>query len=283
MLPQQSNQQPVQEEPGRYGFGTKQAIEAMLKRFTSRKTPCTGLVAINLATLLRNSIQPNDDVETIVHNTCTYMSNISLDLAEVFAQWKNLPHHIIFYYANAEKLVPDAFRRKHNGTTDLLYNEALPILLDRLRSTNDQSHNGTTAVVCLAPTMRLPSYKGLADACNKVADKSVTLHLISHHPMDWHIFRTGRLGVLYRSHTGAMIDMNAVELGKIVFDEPGIPFYPTTHIMLGDKTMIKGILLRKERENFIERAKRERFTLHSEFYLNDKLKIHSSLLPYRLD
>ena len=77
--------------------------------------------------------------------------------------------------------------------------------------------------------------------------------------------------------------MTPSKLGKVAFDDERVPFYPVTHVLLGDKSFIKGLYVRDFRKTFIESAARERFVLRSEMYIRSHAKINVNLLPYTLE
>lgn len=272
------------DEEGRYGYGTTQAVEALLKRIASYKTPMTGLVCINVDTLVRNAAGPNLKIGEVVDKVRAIMGNIANDFANLVAEWRDHKHTIIFYHIDAMQIVPEIYRRQHNGPTAMLTKESLNMLLERLRRANpDQTTGNVTSQIRIAGHFRQPSYKGIYDLLGKCAPGSVTAHMISHQPIDWHIQRMGRLCNLYRSHTGEVVVMTPGNLGQVVFDEPVVPFYPVTHQLLGDKSFIKGILVRNAKEEFIKLARRERFSMRSEGFINDHRQVRSYIIPYKLN
>lgn len=272
-----------QEEEGPYGWGTGAAIEALLKRLGSHQIPTTGLILINLDTLIRNTVNTDCKIDEVVNKITTFMTNISNDLAEALSRWPQLHHHIVFYHANLPKTIPLALLRTHNGPTAIQGAEVRKKLLARLEQVKPQTINGVTSVIALSKDIKEPSYKGLADLCNKLAGPAVTVHMISHNPLDWHITKYGRPGILYRSHTGAVVKMTPNDLGPIVFDTKGVPFYPITHVVLGDKSVIKGVVAKNDRKAFIAASLKDRFVLRPESYIKSHAIINKSFLPYRFD
>lgn len=268
-------------EPGPYGFGTGPAFETLMKRLSEKKIPSTCLIAINIDTLVRNTISKDLKVYDIVNKVCGYMSNMATHFAALVNSWP-IPHNYMIFYHADPKVVPKLFLREHNGPTGLMYTEALKGVLERVKNSKTQSHGNVTSMICVANEIKQPSYKGLAEVFNKLTEKTVTVHMISHNPIDWHIQRTGRIGILYRSYTGVAVEMTATNLGEIAFGEKGIPFYPRTHVLMGDKSIIKGILGGSDKKNFRELCLRERFVYRSEDYINHSSKINSQLIPYEL-
>lgn len=270
-------------EEGRYGYGTTEAVEALFKRIAGYKTPVTGLVCINLDTLVRNATSSGMQISEVVGKVRSIMGNIANDFANLVAEWRDHKHTIIFYHVDAMQIVPEIYRRQHHSSTAMVAKEALSMLLNKLKQANpDQTTGNVTSQIRIAGHFRQPSYKGIYDLLGKCASGSVTAHMISHQPIDWHIQRMGRLCNLYRSHTGEIVAMTPNNLGLVAFDEAVVPFYPVTHQLLGDKNFIKGILVRGAKDEFIDVARRERFPMRSEGFINDHRQIKSYIIPYKL-
>lgn len=273
----------TQDDPGRWGYGTGPAFEAFIKRLSSRTIPTTGLLLVNIDTIVRNTIDTNKKIEELTKMCCTYMANIASDFAAVVGEWRDRQHSVVFYHADCSRVVPTLFLRSHGGTSALLYKEVLGSVLKRVKDYPKQVQGNTTSYVVLANEMKQPSYKGLMEFCNKITSRDVTIHMISHNPIDWHIYRLGRNGLLYRSYTGTIVEMTAAKLGEVVFDMKGIPFNPLTHVLLGDKNVLKGLLIKNDKQQFITAAIREKFVFRSEDYIVAHAKINKSLIPYKLD
>lgn len=271
-----------QDDPGRYGYGTTPAVDTLFKRIREKKIRSACLIAINIETLVRNTAESNLKVKEVVDRVCEYMSNIVNDFSAIVSDWDVGQHHVVFYYC-ALTCVPNLFRRHHEGTTALLAKEALAAVIDRIKDSKEQTHGNVTSHICLGTDLKQPSYKGLVNIFNKITSRDVPVHMISHCPVDYHIGRLGRIGVMYRSYTGVAVDMTPRALGEIVFGVKTVPFYPITHVMLGDKSFIKGLAFKKDREMFLEIAAREKFLLRSETYIRSNAKINSQIIPYKLD
>ena len=272
-----------QEDEGSFGWGTTAAFDTLMKRLGSKKIPSTCLIAVNIDTLVRNTVSKDLKVYDIVNKVCSYMTNMATSFAALVSGW-NIPHHyLIFYHAEPRRIVPELFLRVSGGESGLLYREALKGVIERVKNSKVQTCGSVTSMICVANEVKQPSYKGLAEVFNKLVDRSVTVHMISHNPIDWHIHRTGRMGILYRSYTGVAVEMTATKLGEIVFGSKGIPFYPVTHVLLGDKSIIKGLLGGKDKKDYLELCYRDRFVLRSEDYINHHTKIAKELIPYKLD
>lgn len=274
-------------EPGRMGFGTTEAVDALLG-YLSNNAPSsyTVMLAVNIETLVRNAVgtkgvKPEDAVAEVRKT----MGAIANEVAFVCKQrWTASKHHILFYYVDNSKAVSSAFKRPQSSASAIVTNNALRLLLRELKP-SDQTEGNVEAHVRLAQQMRVPSYKGIREVIEKFVQKDVPLLMISHMPMDYHSCTgTGRNGLLFRSHTGAKVKMTPSDLAPVVFKNNDVPFYPITHVLLGDKYLIKGTLVdRAEKARFMELCKSERMIMHTNNFVSIKIRKGSFALPYSLD
>lgn len=78
--------------------------------------------------------------------------------------------------------------------------------------------------------------------------------LISHIPLDFHLQNTlqNKLYIL-ESYTGKI--KSCKDLGEKVFKEQGIPFNQYTHLLFGDKVLIKPLVMRATKKRMLELAR----------------------------
>jgi len=297
MLPiQNTTSQPVEE--GRYGFGTTPAVEAFFKSITAFKTSQEIILLVNISTLLRNNIstsvyvdgkkietkeKPKLDTASVVKKTRQHMVEIANEFAEICSfRFKDRKHHVLFYLTDPSRQIPKEWVRPHTSesTTNL---DAVTAAFCREVHSSDQTYNNVTMHIRMADKMLVPSYRGLEEALKGMAKYDIPFHMISHFPLDYHTASvTGRTGYLYRSHTGQVVKMAPNDLGMTVFKIPEIPFYPITHVLMGDKVLIKGSLPKKERDRLIEMAKTNHWGLRTNEYISIKIKENGYAIPYVL-
>jgi hypothetical protein len=271
-----------QEDEGPYGYGTTPAVNTLLKRVGGYKLPTQGLLMINIATLVRNTSDAKLKATEVADKVCSYMTNITTDYAAAMSRWTEFPHHVVYYWTDSMRLVPEPWRRAHRSEASLIGDDAVALLVKRFKDFKPQTNGGTTAHIYLGRQVKEPSYKGLVSISNSLVKYSATMQMISHIPVDWHVQRLGRLGIMYRSYTGTAIQMSPTELGESVFELKGIPFYPSTHVVLGDKNCIKSALVRQAKQEFIKYALKDRLVLRSESYVDSAVKKFMPTLPYNL-
>ena len=271
-----------QDSEGRYGYGTTPVMETFLRMIGESKKQNTMLFLVNLGTLVRNTADGKMSVDDVVEKVCTYMSNMATDYAAAVSEWRAYNHFIVFYHAVNGKVLWGPARRVTHSVASLSAKEAMVKLTERLKHVKEQKSGNTTSIIAVEGNLRQPSYKGLAELCSKLTPVGVVINMISHNPIDWHIGYLGRKAIMYRSYTGVAVEMTPRNLGPIVFDNPNVPFTPVTHVLLGDKSFLRGFLRGKDKESFLEAARREKFILRSENYIISTARINLGLLPYRL-
>ena len=296
-MPNQQTTPPTDNEL-RYGFGTAQAISSFFKTLVDSREPRPILLAINIATLLRNSISTvayidgqkveNKDNKTlntsgVIDKTKNVINDIANELAQIVAvKGKEYSHHILYYLTDPFKQVAREWLRPQTSEAAVKLQTVVNAFARSMKS-EDQTVNNTSMHIRLADKMRVPSYKGIADVLSSFARYNVDIHLISHMPLDYHVTHySGRKGFLYRSHTGEIVKLDPAYLGKTVFKEPDVPFYPVTHVLLGDKYLIKGCLPRKERDRFIDLCKTNHWNVRTNDYIVDKIRSYNFTPTYTL-
>lgn len=283
-------------EPGRFGFGTTEAFDAFIKNITSLKGSHEILLAVNIATLLRNNIstetfvdgkkvtaveKPKLDAASVVVKTRQHMVEMANEFANVCdMRFKDRKHHVLFYLTDPTKQVPTDYLRPRTSESMMKLDAVIRAFCNVVKP-SDQTSNNVQMHVRMANQMRVPSYKGLAEIFKGWTMYTVDVHLISHEPLDYHVAHvSGRKGFLYRSHTGAVVPLTPSELCKVVFKEDSVPFYPLTHTLLGDKSLVKGCMSRKDKERFLKAARDERWGLRTSEYIAVKIKEYGIPLPY---
>lgn len=107
----------------------------------------------------------------------------------------------------------------------------------------------------------------------------VTTMMVSHIPLDFHLFRYFSNLQLVESYTGNMKMYN--QLGKKVFGTEDIPFNKYTHLLLGDKWYMQPIINAKQRNTLKEAAIREKWKLQPDKTILDRI-FHLQLVQKNL-
>lgn len=278
-------------EEGRFGFGTTEAVDALIRRLNTLGPDITATVAINVDTMIRNAVSNKaTKASAVVDKVRKSMNGISTEICDVCQQkWKGRTHHVVFYYINSDSIIPAQYKRPKNmgsiedPTTWFVIDTATRLFLQSVKP-NEQTVGNCTAHFCSIPRFMKPTYKGIREIVGQLTRDDSELHLISHFPMDYHVtIGTSRQGCLYRSHTGETVTMTPDRLGKVVFKNDFVPLYPKTHVLLGDKYILKPTLNHADKKRLLALAEYGRWAMHTNTYVSAKLKENNFVLPYSLD
>lgn len=277
--------------PGRYGFGTTEAVDTLLRYLRTVDKSMSVVVAINVDTLIRNAVGDKSvSSDSVVRDVRRCMNEIATEISGVCNdRWTALRHNVIYYMFNSDAIVPVEFRRPRNlGTiedpTTWRIIEAAMRKFRIVAVPGAQTVGNCTAHLVMNEHFMKPTYKGIQDIVNSVSTSENALHLISHVPMDYHVvLGTGREGVLYRSHTGEAIPITPSTMGRVVFKSDFVPFYPKTHVLLGDKYCLKSPLTPTDKKRLIALAEKDKWVMHTNTFVGVRLKENNFVLPYSLD
>lgn len=289
---------PEETENARFGFGTSIAVDSFFKTITTQRQLKELVLAVNIQTLIRNALSAFTfvdgkkienqatkglDVNGVVSKVQSYVVEIANEFATICsAQYKDRNHHILFYMVDYTKQIPKEFQKESKSDSAWRLTAASQAFA-RVMPPGDQTSGNVQMHVRMANQMKVPSYKGIAEVLKTFVKYDVDVHLISHMPLDYHISTyCGRKGFLYRSHTGEVVKLLPSDLGKTVFHEEAVPFYPLTHVLLGDKYLIKGTLTGKNKSTFIELAKTNRWNLRTSDYIAGKVREYGMYPSYNL-
>lgn len=273
-------------EEGRFGFGTTPAVEQIITRLAGNNRPSVSMmILINTATLIRNAANKGMTAQQVVDKVRQVMTTISNEISYICSdKWRDRQHNLLFYFAKNDKAIPPMYRRPQTSPTAALLDTAERLFVRTVKP-GTQSEKNFHVHVMHADQIRVPSYKGLRDIIDKLSPPQAETYMISHMPLDYHLpTGTARQCWLFRSHTGSMVKMTPTDIGKIVFKNDDVPFYPCTHVLLGDKYLIKGSLATKaEKTKLFELAKRLTLSMRTNTYTLLKIKENGITLPYSLD
>lgn len=289
---------PKEDEAGRFGFGTTIAVDALFKDIRNMRGSNEIVIAINISTLLRNALseftfvngqkivnKESHGLNTtgVVEKVKSYMGEIANEFAQICdSMFRDRHHHVLYYLTDNRKQVPSGWVKDTKSESSARLDVAVAAFMKSTKS-EDQTFKNVSMHVRLADQMRIPSFKGLAEVIKSFSMASTPIRLISHMPLDYHVANyAGREGWLYRSHTGEIVKLSPSELGRIVFKNTDIPFYPVTHILFGDKYLVKGSLNKKDRDKFVEAAKTFHWGMRTSEYIEVKVREYNYALPFRL-
>jgi hypothetical protein len=242
---------PLQNEGSMFSIGTSFAIDTLEKVIPQSQSD---LVAINLATLIRNHLNTDkgmkmDDLLTRVRNELAILLE---DVSAFLNRARVNKPKILLYLIDYSKSVPSEVSRDQTPPRALLQRAIQYVLIRQGQLFTDHLMMINGIEVRFVPFQRvmLP-HKVLYSAIQNMSSNRQVI-MLSHCPLDFHVGRQLKGFSIIESHTGKIRTLS--ELGKKLFKRDHLPFNPLLHAFLGDKDYIKGSLGIKERRQIYEMA-----------------------------
>ena len=266
------------DNPPVYTYGTDPAIATLIYQYEQTPSPYDN-VFINVTTLIRNSTNKDTNVKQGYESVSDQILRITKELCASMAHSKFTRNPtLVFYTGKYDTMVPETVLRTRTDFHILCskINDLLIRDMSKLSSTNYNSVKVKYEV--------LPYKKASFNSLNSIlrdCDNKGSVYLMTHQPIDLHIYRQHPAFKLISSYTGAIL--SAKDFGKKVFSHPEVAFCIPTHTILGDKELIKSQLSISEKRNLYELAQFERWAIHTSEYIADSLKKHGYALPFNLN
>jgi hypothetical protein len=209
---------------------------------------------------------------------------LSMAIDEISDNMKSNPkiiNPLIMGYVNNYKAVLPTESRKKPTTRRNLLDTAVLKMLKQISMFKTHKSDGVSIDLFRMVEKNQPAVL-LLRRLNKFKNLKRVI-LVSHNPLDFHIFRYLKKGIILESFTGKLINPSPKDLGIKVFNDPEIPFYPATHAMLGDKDIIQcPFLTRKEKTRFKELAYDKKWKLSTNAKIESDIRNNGFRLPFRI-
>lgn len=268
-----------------YSLGTQGILDA-ISRWDRNYNNVWDTTLINIATMLRNNLDKNLSDNEIIARTYKDIGILTYSIYHYLTNIQNISApYIILYCPNYDK-IPHLYRRKLSPSE-----ERLEKLMVNIKKEISDKKNGDMEILFDMPIYSMIvgnnskyPHMHLYDIINKLnvniknIKKIMTRRymLISHTAMDFYLFKYLRNVKLLECFTGSI--KVEKDLGYKVFKEQGIPFNDYTHLLFGDSTRIRPVVLRNKRREYIELAHRESWHLKTPAQIKSSIIRHDSLL-----
>jgi len=297
-------------DPPRLSYGTDPAMKSIIEKIQNKEVDT---VCINIATLVRNLLEKDTDIDTA---TSVLMENMELlvsDLSIAFSGSNVNNPHVYFYLMPHHKMIPsmrtppgvskadpiiDNFSRplKSSKTRQMIFdvcrhyvryrNSArMPtttnVKVDNLFVTTQIVSEGVFIVndssLNIKKTADEASYNIMYKMlCSfKNARKPI---ILTHQAMDAHLLEKFP-GFLVNSFTGNILTYQ--NCNTYFFKNEHIPFTRITHVCFGDRELVTGCLRSKEKKMLLELSETEKWRLKPSMKVDMYLK-ETYKLPYSL-
>ena len=268
---------PELNEDSVYSFGTYPVFEKLITAIPAMKIDT---VLINIYTLVRNNHNKEITLGTTVSNVIRSMEELVQDLVIIFNTHNIFRPSIVFYYYDYRKAIPNDQLRPLDKSRTFCKN-VFDMLRPRLiQKPKQQVLDGVTITLLMLQHV-VPVYKALYNSLSNVKNHRKVL-LFSHVALDYHLLEKDKKINIIESYTGRLTD-NLRLSDKIFKNYEKVPFTRETHVLLGDKELIKPSLGIKLKRQLLALAIEEKWRLKTRMFIKDSVEKNNFTLPFRLN
>ena len=250
----------------RVSYGVASILNTFATLSSQARRPAWQIYLINVETLIRNrkennnSIVSANDVLNDMQILQQYISSYNrINLSSV--QKKYTPY-IVFYFPQYKVIPHDYLRTKLPKGTEERW-KLQDAILDIVRNKSMPEAIDTTQILYISSgsSKSVWPHKDLLKDIRSVISGSqyAPCLMISHVPLDFHLYRYFNDFTLLESYTGVL--KKCTVFGKKVFGDDAIPFNKYTHLSFGDKWYMNGLASFSVRRQIKERALKEHWKL----------------------
>ena len=250
----------------RVSYGVASILNTFATLSSQARRPAWQIYLINVETLIRNrkennnSIVSANDVLNDMQILQQYISSYNrINLSSV--QKKYTPY-IVFYFPQYKVIPHDYLRTKLPKGTEERW-KLQDAILDIVRNKSMPASIDTTQILYISSgsSKSVWPHKDLLKDIRSVISGSqyAPCLMISHVPLDFHLYRYFNDFTLLESYTGVL--KKCTVFGKKVFGDDAIPFNKYTHLSFGDKWYMNGLASFSVRRQIKERALKEHWKL----------------------
>ena len=250
----------------RVSYGVASILNTFATLSSQARRPAWQIYLINVETLIRNrkennnSIVSANDVLNDMQILQQYISSYNrINLSSV--QKKYTPY-IVFYFPQYKVIPHDYLRVKLPKGTEERW-KLQDAILDIVRNKSMPEAIDTTQILYISSgsSKSVWPHKDLLKDIRSVISGSqyAPCLMISHVPLDFHLYRYFNDFTLLESYTGVL--KKCTVFGKKVFGDDAIPFNKYTHLSFGDKWYMNGLAPFAVRRQIKERALKEHWKL----------------------
>ena len=263
-------------EEYRYSIGNTPVMDTLLKVF-NEQTNTIDTVAMNLSTLLRNTHLSDMSTSEWVQLTYKEILDMTSELAQIMET--SIPNpKILLYFIDYRDIIPDVLERPVTGTRALII-DGMTKLIPMINDAGFSKPGESDEIINLKYGPRRGNPADLHRMIRRLGNKKRTC-LITHLPLDYHIYRYLKHVRYVSSYTGAVSTVK--DLGKKMFGSDDIPFNRHTHALLGDRVSFKSTLSTKLKREVLEIAKHDRWRLMPESGILRSMRNHQFNPPFTI-
>ena len=253
-------------------IGNNRILFYLRETANQQAAPLWNLFLINIYTMARNAYRRGISFEEM--RTCIDKdSDLLMTYIHAYTTHKRPVDSVVLFYAPSYRAVPKDFMREHVGNNlelDALYDEIAETIPDKLLELTELPY--TRKFISRAGFHgRLP-YLDISTALGSInsalaSGGSIGTALISHCPLDFHIYKRIPRVQLLESYTGQIL--NVVDFGQKLTKEVRVPFNTATHRLFGDPSQLTPLLTGKDRKTLMQLAGEKNWAIKTETQIID--------------
>lgn len=255
-------------------IGNNRIFFYLRENANQQTAPLWNLFLINIYTMARNAYRKGisfEEMRTIIDKD----SDLLMTYIHAYTTHKRPIDSVVLFYAPTYRAVPKDFMREHVGNNlelDTLYTKIAETIPDKLLELTELPYT-RKFISRVGLHGRLP-YLDIVTALGSISSAlasggSVGTAMISHCPLDFHIYKRIPRVQLLESYTGQIL--NVVDFGqKLTRDKDvRVPFNTATHRLFGDPLQLLPLLTGKDRKTLIELAAEKNWAIKTETQIID--------------
>lgn len=245
-------------------YGLAPILNTIVDVCKSRVTPKWSLFLINVETMIRNREQAGSTENEILRgamNDCLVLSRYIAAMVGECHMNASIKPVVCFYSANYLAIDKTYLREKFPIGTENRWR-----LKEEFVKMWNAEWNVTFDEIDILMSYQPPSdihwvSKSLITDIDSIAHSTPCRFreavMISHQAVDYHVMRrVGKFNLL-ESYTGKF--KKPSDIGEKLFGDKMVPFNPYTHVLFGDKTVLKALAIPKVKRMLKEQAIREQW------------------------
>ena len=260
----------------RYSIGNTPMVDTLIKVF-NEDTNIIDTVALNVSTLLRNTYLADTPFSDWVTNTHKEILDITSELSQVMFNSVANPK-ILLYFIDYRHLIPDVLERPMTKSRVLML-EGLTKLIPLLNTSGFGTPGEGEDIINLKYGPLRANPADLHRMIRRLGNKKNTC-LVTHLPLDYHIYRYIKHVRYVHSYTGAVSRLK--DLSTKLFGTNNIPFNRHTHALLGDAVSFKSTLSTKLKREVLDIARKDRWELIPESGILRSMRNHQFNPPFTI-
>lgn len=247
-------------------YGIAPILNTIVDLVHSRQKHYWTLYLINIETLIRNrsgSVLDTPRLARSIIDDCRVLAQYISVYVKSMSTFTSKVKAVVCFYINKYENIPKEYLRDKlpKGTEDrwIVRNKVFDLIVRE----NYAENFDNVSVLFSTAGNKSNSWPHRELASDLISEfNGIQYHktlMISHVPLDFHLYRVFTDFTILESYTGAFKTQK--DFGKKVFDNESLPFNKYLHLLLGDKWYLKSQIKPKTKHIIIDRAIKEHWAL----------------------